>query len=94
VNNQDTRNIEAEMTKTVVHIIYCTDWGYEKQYERLTAAILSAMPRDVEVTGEVATESGAFEISLNGQLISSKLKTGVLPADEDIIEMVRKAAEL
>jgi len=52
------------------------------------------MPRDVEVTGEVATESGAFEISLNGQLISSKLKTGVLPADEDIIEMVRKAAEL
>jgi len=78
------------MGKVIVHVEYCGAWGYSKKYERLKGAILAAVP-DADVTGVVGRKQ-SFEITLNGVVIHSKLKSEKFPEDKDIVEMVKKEA--
>lgn len=78
------------MAKVIVHVEYCGAWGYASKYERLKRAILEAVP-EAEITGVVGRKT-AFEINLNGKLIYSKLKTGNMPEEKDIVEIIKKEA--
>lgn len=79
------------MGKVTVHIEYCNAWGYAGKCERLKRAILAAVPT-AEVIGAVGRKN-SFEITLNGTLIHSKLKTDKMPDEKEIIALVKKAAE-
>jgi len=81
---------ESTMSKIIVHVEYCGAWGYAGKYERLKSAILKAVP-EAEITGVVGRKT-AFEITLNGKVIYSKLKTGNMPEENDIVEMIKKEA--
>jgi len=78
------------MGKAVVHVEYCGAWGYGAKYERLKRAIQAAVP-EAEVTGTVGRKT-SFEVTLNGELIYSKLKTGSMPKENEIVDQVKKAA--
>ena len=43
-----------------------------------------------EVSGSVG-RSGSFEVTVNGQLVFSKLETGGFPYEEDVGEAVQRA---
>jgi len=79
------------MGKTVVHVEYCGAWGYKGKYERLRAAILKVVP-EADVTGVVGRKQ-SYEITLNGNVIFSKLKTDKFPDENEIVQMVKKEAE-
>lgn len=70
-----------------VHIEYCGGWGYYPRYLELADQIKSEVPEAV-VNGKVG-KSGAFEITMNGQLLFSKAKTGGFPVFKEIIEAVQ-----
>ena len=45
---------------------------------------------DLEAADLVASSGGAFEVSLDGELIYSKLKTGSFPEDKEITDAIDK----
>jgi selT/selW/selH-like putative selenoprotein len=47
---------------------------------------------DAKVTGVIGRKT-SFEITLNGNLIYSKLKTDKFPEDAEIVAIVKKEAE-
>jgi len=79
------------MGKAVVEFEYCSAWGYAGKYERLKRAILDAVP-SAEVSGKVGRKT-SFEITLNGVVIHSKLKTEKMPDEKEIIDLIKKAVE-
>jgi len=79
------------MAPVVVKVEYCGAWGYGAKYERLKAQILTAVP-DAQVSGVVGRKT-SFEITLNGNLIYSKLKADKFPDNDEIVAMVKKEAE-
>lgn len=38
----------------------------------------------------IKSDGGVYEITMNGELIYSKRKTGVFPADSEIIDKIRE----
>jgi len=79
------------MTKVVVAVEYCGGWGYAPRYERLQRAILAEVPT-AECTGTVGRKS-SFEVTINGTLVYSKLKKDSFPTEEEIVKLVKAAAE-
>jgi len=79
------------MTKIIVHVEYCGAWGYKGKYERLKRAILAAVP-EADVTGVVGRKQ-SFEITLNGNVIHSKLKSEKFPEDNEIVDLIKREAE-
>jgi len=79
------------MTKVVVSVEYCGRWGYAPRYERLKRAILAEVPT-AECTGAVGRKE-SFEVTINGSLAYSKLKTGSFPTEEEILKLVMEAAK-
>jgi len=79
------------MAPVVVKVEYCGNWGYGSRYERLKAQILAAVP-DAQIRGVVGRKT-SFEITVNGKLIYSKLKTDKFPDSNEIVAMVKKEAE-
>lgn len=71
---------------TAVTVEYCKGWSYAFRYQEL-AGLLRQVP-GVKVTG-VTGEADSFEVSVNGELIYSKLKTGQFPNNEEVTEKVR-----
>jgi len=75
-----------------VLIRHCSGWGYAPRAQKLRDAIVSACP-----AAQVQLEHGertSFEISINGQLIFSKLQTGGFPETEDLIKAVQEVEKV
>jgi selenoprotein W-related protein len=56
----------------------------------LTGALLNTFEPDIESITLIPSDGGAFEISVNDQLIYSKLKTGRHVDPGDVIGMIQK----
>ncbi|PAA64976.1 hypothetical protein BOX15_Mlig033428g3, partial [Macrostomum lignano] len=63
---------------------------YEPRYEHLRRAILSACPSGVQISGHDGRR-GSFEVTINGQLIFSKLKLHGFPDENQVVEQVKRA---
>jgi len=74
------------MTEVKVHVEYCGRWGYGPRYQALAARIAQAVPSAV-CHGEVGRQS-SFEVSVNGDLVYSKLQSGNFPDYEDVVKVV------
>ena len=67
-----------------IHIEFCEKWNYHPDYDRVSKEIKKIMP-NAHVTGNSKPpRSGAFEITLDGMLVYSKLQTGNFPKANDI----------
>jgi selenoprotein W-related protein len=55
----------------------------------LAQAIMDAFSEKFSALKLIPGEGGCFEVTLNGELIYSKLKTGDFPADKQILETLK-----
>lgn len=69
-----------------VNIEYCRGWGYGSHFQKVSDALKGM--QGVEVTG-VKGRSNSFEVTMNGELIYSKLKTGNFPSPAEIAHKVQ-----
>ena len=67
---------------------YCTAWNYEPKAVGLTEKLLT-LKQQISSLQLKPSGGGAFEISINGQKIYSKLKTGQFPDFDSILKMVK-----
>jgi selenoprotein W-related protein len=56
----------------------------------LTSKLLSTFKQQIKDLKLIPSKGGCFEISINGELIYSKLETGKFPDEKSILETVRK----
>jgi selenoprotein W-related protein len=56
----------------------------------LTSRVLSEFKQKVSEMKLVPVGGGAFELSANGELLYSKLKTGEFPDEQSIIDLLEK----
>ena len=67
-----------------IHIEYCVKWNYDPEFERVSNIIKELNPQ-VEVRGnEESPRTGAFEVTINDQLIYSKFDSGTFPNESEI----------
>ena len=52
----------------------------------MRATLTRAYPTEIGEFKLVPSKGGCFELSVNGQLVYSKLRTGVFPDDEEMID--------
>jgi len=55
----------------------------------LTSKILSTFKQKIQNLKLVPAGGGCFEVTLNGDLVYSKLKTGQFPDEQSIVEAVQ-----
>jgi selenoprotein W-related protein len=56
----------------------------------LTAKVLNEFKQQVKEWTLIPAGGGAFEVTLDGDLVYSKLKTGEFPKEDWVLETVRK----
>lgn len=56
----------------------------------MAAQILTTHKRKIESLELVPSDGGRFELSLDGELVYSKLETGVFPNEREIVTLVGK----
>jgi len=56
----------------------------------LTTKLLTTYKQKITELKLIPASGGAFELSLNGDLVYSKLKTGKFPDEEKMVEAVGK----
>ncbi|XP_033112374.1 migration and invasion enhancer 1-like [Anneissia japonica] len=61
-------------------------YGYKSRFLELQSQIQSAVP-EAEVTGSVGRDQ-SFEVSLNDQMLFSKLDSGGFPNNDQIVKQV------
>ena len=78
------------MTKQIeINIEYCGAWGYEGRFRELRSMILREVP-EAQVEGRVGRRS-SFEVTINKNVIYSKLAEGAFPKFESVVEEVVRA---
>lgn len=73
-----------------VEIKYCVPCGYLPTALEMAKQILGRFRRDVSSLKLVPGENGVFDISVGGELVFSKHKTGRFPDLREIEEEVKK----
>lgn len=71
-----------------VSIEYCGTCNYRPQAAVFSWAIQEAL--GIKTVLVHSTKSGAFEVIADGEVVYSKLVTGVFPSNEEVIEILRK----
>ena len=75
-----------------VRIEYCTAWNYQPRAASLADALKQKYGAGVITVDLIPGSGGAFEVSLNGTLLYSKLKTREFPTTEQITSAIDAAA--
>ena len=73
-----------------VEIKYCTAWGYEDKAASLAEELKDKYGDALEAVDLVPSSGGAFEVSLDDELIYSKLETGRFPEPEEVPDAINK----
>ncbi len=67
-----------------IHIEFCIKWHYGPEFERVSN-IINNLNLDTEITSNKnPPRSGAFEVTINNELIFSKLDKGYFPTENEI----------
>ncbi|UCF81385.1 MAG: Rdx family protein [Acidobacteriota bacterium] len=56
----------------------------------MTEALLNEFKRNIKRLELVPSDGGRFEVSLNGELVYSKLQTGEFPKNAAIVKEIKK----
>ena len=67
-----------------IHIEFCEKWNYHPDFDRVSKLIKKMAP-DAQVQGNAKPpRSGAFEVSIDNQLVFSKFDSGGFPKESEI----------
>ena len=67
-----------------IYIEFCIKWNYDPEFERVSNIIKKINP-DASITSNVAPpRSGAFEVSIDQDIIFSKFKENRFPEEKEI----------
>ena len=67
-----------------VHIEYCEKWNYGPEFDRVSKIIKKINPNAIITGNQTAPRSGAFEITINNNLVYSKFETNTFPSEKQI----------
>ena len=73
-----------------IRIEYCTVWHYTDRAVSLADDLLKNFEAEIESITLVPSNGARYEISVNGQLIYSKLQTGRHADPGEVIGLVQK----
>ena len=74
-----------------VEIKYCTSWGYQPKAASLAEELKAKYGDALSGVDLVPSSGGEFEVSLDSELIYSKLKTGRFPEVKEVTVAIDKA---
>ncbi len=72
-----------------VKITYCAECGYEQQTLELARALMLEFGSRLSAIELIPWDSGAFDVSIDGQLLHSMRREGGFPDHEEIKKAVR-----
>ena len=76
-----------------VKITYCAECGYEPQALELTKALMYEFGARLSAIELIPWESGAFDVSVDGQLVHSMKREGGFPEPQVISAAIRRSSE-
>lgn len=80
------------MAKRVVKvtIAYCSECGYEPQTLALTEALMKTFRHEISEIEIIPWYEGAFDVTVDGELVHSMFREGGFPEHSVVIEAVRR----
>ncbi|PWT73030.1 MAG: selenoprotein [Chloroflexi bacterium] len=73
-----------------VTIAYCSECGYEPQTLGLTEALMKAFRHELSEIELIPWYEGAFDVTVDGELVHSMYEHGGFPSHDLVIEAVRR----
>jgi selenoprotein W-related protein len=72
-----------------VAIVYCASCGYQPQALELIGALMRTFIYELSEIEIIPWQDGAFDVTVDGELVHSMYEQGGFPTPESIIEAVR-----
>lgn len=74
------------------HVVveFCMQWNYSPKAASFAEELFNHFRRDIAKLELIPSSGGAFEVTVNGVKIYSKLDTGVFPNAEEMINKMMK----
>ena len=76
-----------------IELVYCVPWNYTDRAVSLAAEILKEFEPRVKSFSLVPGDGGRFEVSVNGDLIYSKLQTNRHAEPGEVAGLLRKVVK-
>lgn len=77
-----------------VTIAYCAECGYEPQTLKLTEALMKQVGHALSEIELVPWQDGAFDVTVDGELVHSMYREGGFPEASTVVEAVKRRGEL
>ena len=71
-----------------IHLRYCSAWNYEPKAVSLASKILTQYKQQIASFELEPSKGGCFELTVNGELVYSKLATEEFPNEDAMITEV------
>ena len=76
-----------------IEIIYCAVWHYTSRAVSLAEQVLKEYEHVIETMTLVPSDGGRFEVSVNGELVYSKLQTKRHAEAGEILNLISKMVD-
>ena len=73
-----------------VTITYCSECGYEPQTLALAEALMKTFRHELSEIEIIPWDEGAFDVTVDGELVHSMYREGGFPAHSVVIDAVRR----
>ncbi|HMQ33856.1 MAG TPA: Rdx family protein [Chloroflexaceae bacterium] len=73
-----------------VRIVYCASCGYEPYTLDLAKTLMQTFLYDVSSIELIPWQDGAFDVTVNGELVHSMYRDGGFPEHQTVVEAVRQ----
>jgi selenoprotein W-related protein len=83
-------DLEAGRPPVKVRIVYCASCGYEPYTLDLARALMHTFLYELGSIEIIPWQDGAFDVTVNGELVHSMYRDGGFPEHETIINAVRE----
>ncbi len=73
-----------------IELVYCAVWHYTDRAVSLTAELMKEFEFKIETFSLVPSDGGTFEVSVDGDLVYSKLQTNRHAEPGEVAGLLRK----
>jgi selenoprotein W-related protein len=80
-------------SRVKIAISYCAECGYEPQTLSLADALMREFGMTISSIELIPWYEGAFDVSVDGELVHSMYRNGGFPRNADIVRAVRQRLE-
>lgn len=76
------------MSKYEVKVEFCMQWNYAPKAASFAEELFNHFRHNIPTLDLVPSSGGAFEVTVNGNKIYSKLDSGVFPDTQEMIQKI------